>query len=160
MELFEEARKKNCRRRRENWQNNEKLATRDTIHPCTVLYCTVLYCTVHPCLACSTIINTYLGLGNRMVKFSATFKNYRLLQVRQKAPNFWKKSDFWRFCHRSRRTLTRASKIFHVSLRRWARLTTIKIWSLWSNPTSGDRAISGGIMFDSTTADYKAAGQR
>ena len=98
------------------------------------------------CLLTITGINNYLGLGDKMVRLVADFYHRRLIQIR----------------NNNRITLTRSSKIIGAFLRGWASLTVIKIWRLWvwSNPTSGDRAIFGGIMFDSTTADYEAAGRR
>ena len=52
-----------------------------------------------------TIINIYLGVGNKMVRLGADFNRRRLLQIRNNRINFFFVSDFLRF--RRRRTLNR-----------------------------------------------------
>ena len=49
-----------------------------------------------PFLACLTIINNYLGLGNRICKIWAACNRRHLLRIRNNRHHFFK-SDFWRF---------------------------------------------------------------
>ena len=77
-----------------------------------------------------------------MVRLGDDFNCHRLRQKRNNNINLFK-SDFSRFRRCHRRNLNRSSKICRACLRRWARLIASKILWLWSNPTNGDRPISG-----------------
>ena len=77
-------------------------------------------------LAWLTIITSYLGLGNKMVRLGVDFYRRRLLKIRNNRNDFFS-SDFSRFWRRSCRTLNHSSNICRFFLRGWAWLTAVKI---------------------------------